>query len=90
MSIVKKKTWPKEFEEILSGKKRYEFRLADFDIQEGDTLVLEEFDPATKQYTGRAVEKNVTFVGSKFKPDEIPFWSKEDIDKYGLQIISLE
>ena len=32
------------FELVKSGKKKFELRLADFDIKEGDTLVLKEWD----------------------------------------------
>ena len=70
MAIVKKKIWPEYFEEVASGKKKFELRLNDFDINEGDTLVLEEWDPNTKSYTGRSIEKKVTYVG-KFKIDSL-------------------
>lgn len=46
MKIVKK-CWPKYFDAIASGKKNFEYRLNDFEINEGDTLVLEEWDPET-------------------------------------------
>ena len=57
MAIIKKKIPPEYFELIKSGKKKFELRLADFDIKEGDILVLEECDPKTRQYTGRTIEK---------------------------------
>lgn len=88
MAIIKKKIWPKYFDAIVSGKKKYELRLNDFDINEGDVLVLEEWDPDTKSYTGRSVEKKVTYVG-KFKIDEL-FWPEEEIKAKGIQVISLE
>ena len=64
MAIVKKKIWPEYFEEVVSGKKNFEVRLNDFDISEGDTFILEEWDPNTKSYTGRNIEKKVTYVKS--------------------------
>jgi hypothetical protein len=88
MSIIKKKIWPEYFEAVVSGKKKYELRLNDFVVQEGDTLMLEEWNPETKEYTGRTIEKKVTYVG-KFKMDEL-FWSEEEIREKGIQIISLE
>ena len=88
MSIIKKKIWPEYFEVVVSGKKKYELRLNDFEINQGDVLVLEEWDPATNDYTGRTVEKNVTYVG-KFKIDDL-FWPKGEIEEKGIQIISLE
>lgn len=87
--IIKKKIWPKYFELIKSGKKKFELRLADFKIKEGDTLVLEEWDPETKQCTGRSIKKKVGYI-AKFKPNELPFWSAQEIARKGLQIISLE
>ena len=84
MAIIKKKTWPECFELIKNGKKRFELRLADFNIKEGDTLVLEEWNPKTKQYTGRKIEKNVDYV-LQFKLDD--FGQKEEIKKKGLHVI---
>ncbi len=84
MAIIKKKTWTKEFNLIESGKKKFDLRLADFDIQEDDTLILEEWNPETKEYTGRTIEKKVNFV-FKFKLDD--FGQKQEIEEKGLNII---
>ncbi len=88
MATIKKKTWPEYFEQIVSGKKKYELRLNDFEVHEGDYLVLEEWDPETGDYTGRAVKKKVTGV-NRFKLDNM-FWPKEEIEKKGFQVISIE
>lgn len=88
MVVIKKKTWPEFFEKVASGEKRWELRLGDFEISLGDTLILEEWNPKTKQYTGRSLEKRVGYV-HRFKLNEL-FWPKEDIEKHGFQIISLE
>jgi hypothetical protein len=61
MAIIKKKTWPVYFEAVASGKKNFDLRLDDFAIKEGDTLVLEEWDPEMKEYTGRTIEKKSNF-----------------------------
>lgn len=82
-----KKVWPEYFQKILTGKKTYELRLADWLCKEGDTLVLQEWDPATKEFTGRTLEKTVTYVG---KTKNMKFWPKEDVEKYGYQIISFK
>jgi hypothetical protein len=42
---------------VKSGKKEFELRLADFDIAEGGTLILEEWNPDIQKYTGRSLEK---------------------------------
>jgi len=86
---VEKKTWPEFFEKVLSGEKNCELRLADFDIEKGDTLVLREWDPKTKDYTGRSVEKKVTMV-VRTKGDDFHNHTPEEIEKYGWQVIGLE
>ena len=86
--IIKKKTWLKYFQAILDGKKNYELRLADWECNEGDTLLLKEWDPETKNYTGREVSKKIKYV-ARFKINDL-FWPREDIERYGLQVISLE
>lgn len=84
---IKKKTWPEYFQKILDGEKTFELRLADFKCKEGDILVLEEWDPKTKEYTGRVLEKKVTFV---LKTKDIKFWPEKDVGQYGYQIISFK
>lgn len=42
MAIIKKGIKKEYFEDILSGRKKYELRLGSLDIKEGDTLILEE------------------------------------------------
>ena len=84
---IKKKTWPELFQKIVDGDKTFDLRLADFECKEGDILVLEEWNPNTKKYTGRVLEKKVTFV---LKTKDIKFWPKEDMEKYGYQIISFK
>ncbi|MBI2889003.1 MAG: DUF3850 domain-containing protein [Candidatus Liptonbacteria bacterium] len=88
MAIIKKKIWPEYFDDVASGKKKYELRLNEFEVHEGDTLLLEEWDPKTKGYTGRKVEKKVTYA-RVFKVDKL-YWPEEEIKAKGLQIMSLE
>jgi len=87
MQRIEKKILPEYFQLILEGKKTYELRLADWECQEGDILVLKEWDPAKQELTGREMEKQVTYVG---KTKDFNFWSKEEVDKYGYQIISFK
>ena len=62
MATIHKKVWREYFEKIISGKKKLELRLADFEINEGDTLVLEEWDKDKRKYTGRKVEVVATYI----------------------------
>ena len=88
MPTIRKKIWPGYFDAVASGKKKFELRLNDFDVAEGDTLVLEEWDPKTGEYTGRSIERKVGFV-YKFKIDEL-FWPEAAVREKGLQVLSLD
>ncbi len=85
--LIEKKTLPKLFNAVLKGKKTFDERLADFNCKPGDILVLKEWNPKTKKYTGRELRKKITYVS---KTKDINFWPKKDIEKYGLQIIGFE
>ena len=84
MAIIKKKIWPEWFKLVKSGKKKFELRLADFKIKQGDTLVLEEWNPKTKKYTGKKIRKKVKYL-LKFKLDD--FGQEKEIKKKGLYVI---
>ena len=89
MKKVVKKILPEYFQDILNGKKKYELRLNDFDIEVGDILVLEEYttsDPNTRKPTGRVIEKEVSYI-QRFKQQDLWF-SEEDLKEKGIQIIS--
>ena len=81
---IEKKVWPEFFSKILAGEKNFEVRLADFSCQPGDVLILKEWDPETKEYTGRELKKKINCV---IKTKDLVFWLKEDIEKHGYQII---
>ncbi len=85
--IVEKKAWPELFEKVLTGEKNADLRIADFQINAGDTLVFKEYNPKTKQYTGRKLEKSVSRVN---KIDLLKLYSAEDLKKKGLLLIELE
>ena len=82
---IEKKIWPEFFQKILEGTKTFELRLADFECKPGDILVLREWEPKTKEYTGRVLEKRVSYV---VRTKNVKFWPKEEVEKYGFQIIS--
>jgi hypothetical protein len=50
-------------------------------------LILKEWDSKNKIFTGRVIEKKVTYVK---KTKDIDFWTKDDIEKYGYQVISFK
>lgn len=68
----------------MNGDKNFEIRFNDFICNKGDILILKEWNPKIKKYTGRIIEKEVKIVS---RLNNLNFWSKEDIDKYGYQVI---
>lgn len=86
-SVVEKKILPEYFEKIRIGEKIFELRLADFKCKNGDTLVLKEWDHIDKKYTGREIEKKISYV---LKTKDINLWPEEEVKKYGYQIIAFK
>jgi len=84
MAIIKKKVWPEYFKLIKSNKKKFELRLADFKVEEGDTLILEEWDPKKKKYTGKSIRRKIKYI-LKFKLND--FGQKKEINKKGIYIL---
>lgn len=68
MSVHELKTWPESFEAIEIGDKLFEWRKDDRNYQEGDTVVLWEWDPARADddgqagFTGRRIVADVGYV----------------------------
>ena len=84
---IEKKVWPQYFEKILTGEKKFEVRLADYDYKKGDALVLREWDPEKKVYTGRAVEKKITYLA---KTKDMKFWTEDQVLEKGFVIMGIE
>ena len=87
MAVVRKKIHPEYFELLMKGRKKFEFRVADFDVKEGDTIVLQEWDPKTKKYTGRSVIKK---VGYMIKLNLDSFGQRDLLEKNGFYILQLD
>lgn len=63
MKIHKLKTHPDPFEAITRDIKKCEIRFDDGrDFEIGDILVLDEYVPITKTYTGRTLKKRITHI----------------------------
>ncbi len=56
------KTTPPFFQHIQSGAKPFELRKDDREFLVGDTLVLQEYNPDTGEYTGRTHSCNITYL----------------------------
>ena len=94
---IHKKISKEYFELIASGQKTSEFRIADFDCEPGDIMILDEYEYESdddsiknRHSTGRSLRRKVGHVGKTKdyawleRPD-----IKADVEKYGFQIISL-
>ena len=56
------KTIQPYFDAVEVGSKTFEFRKNDRDFQEGDTVVLREYDPKTDTYSGRELTFEIGFI----------------------------
>jgi Domain of unknown function (DUF3850) len=55
------KIWPEEYAEVKTWKD-YDFRKNDRDFRPGDVLRLHEWNPDTREYTGRRLTRGVSHV----------------------------
>jgi len=72
--LHKIKSWPKEFQSVLDGDKRHKVRRNDRNYQQGDYIILQEYNPKLEEYTGReirAVIYNITQPGTFGLPNDI-------------------
>lgn len=56
------KTWPEFYAAVRSGAKRYEIRSFDRPYAIGDELVLLEYEPLARTFSGRSLKAAVTFI----------------------------
>ncbi len=87
MRTIEKKIRPEFFKLVKSRKKNVETRLADFKISKGDTLVLREWNPKKKNFTGRVLRRKVKAVNHTYTHT---IHSPSEIKKYGLITIELK
>ena len=69
------------------GKSGGDFSETNFTSNVGDILVLREWDPKKNNYTGRVIEKEITFV---LKTKELDFWPEEEIEKHGYVVMGFK
>lgn len=65
-----------------------DFRLADFELEAGDEIVFREWDPETKQYTGREYTRTVRRITKHESPTR--YWSQEKLEENGMYVIEWE
>lgn len=75
-----------KFAEVKSGKKNFEVRLGNENINEGDILIIKE-RAEDKSETGEQIIKKVRYITTT---NSMPYYSDEDKSKLGFKIIQLE
>lgn len=50
------------FDDVLTGKKKFEVRKNDRNFKVNDELLLREYIPETKSYTGRELQMVITYI----------------------------
>lgn len=85
--IHRKKCIPSLFEDVRTGKKRFEVRLADFEVSVGDRIVLEEWDPEKQVYSGRSFSVEIEYI---LKTKDMPAWTPEKVAEYGFQVMQIK
>jgi hypothetical protein len=62
------KSWSRFFRPIVAGERTHELRRNDRDYRVGDRLLLREYDPDSKAYTGSHCEADITSMTSRDVP----------------------
>lgn len=58
------KVWPMYFDDLSSGRRNFDVRVNDRKFTIGDRLVLHEYNPVSKKYSGRHCVRYVQFMVS--------------------------
>lgn len=56
------KIWPEYFKAVVDGTKKCEIRFNDRDFKVGDHLILREWYPKAKWYSGDSIEVIITHI----------------------------
>lgn len=56
------KTWPRYFQDAKAGLKTFEVRRFDRSFAVHDHLLLKEYDPRAKEYTGDSILREITYI----------------------------
>ena len=90
MKVVTKKIDTEWFNLVESDKKKFELRVADFDLEEGDVIRLEEYigQEPNRTPTGRVIEKKVTYL----RKVDLKDWAKKqpEIMEKGFYVIQFD
>lgn len=87
MATHELKTHPEPFSRVRSGIKKAELRFDDRDFLIGDTLLLREWKPRAKRYSGRFERRKITDITWLFHwiPDVDSRWCILHLSEKGEQ-----
>lgn len=71
------------FQAVVDGIKKAELRHNDRDYQQGDGMVLQEWDPVLQRYSGRQVEAVISHM------IDVDQWNTPAMPKTGMVVLSL-
>jgi hypothetical protein len=74
------------FKKVKSGKKKFEIRLGNEEINEGDELTIIQRDSKGTPTKNRIIKKAGYIENTK----KLNYWPDEKIKKFGFKIIQLE
>ena len=80
------KSWPRFFNEIITGNKKHELRRNDRRYEVGMHLLLREYDEHKLEYTGRVQEVKITYITT----DDTPCALSDDALSSNYSILSIE
>lgn len=75
------KCWPEFFKAIVEGDKFWELRKFDRPFAEGDTVILQEYDPKKELFSGKEISMVIVYILTGY-----PEWGLKD----GYCILSLK
>jgi hypothetical protein len=85
------KTWPKYFDAVKRGSKTFEIRKNDRPFLIGQKLVLQEYDPDDEKYTGREIERRISYMTDfEQKPGFVVLGLETESDVLAERIAELE
>lgn len=61
------KTLPNYYQAVRDGLKTFECRFNDRNFEVGDTVILKEYLPESKTYTGRQMEIKIKYILENFE-----------------------
>lgn len=79
MKVHELKIGSEFFEAVKDGRKKFEIRKNDRNYQEGDVLVLKEYDPINQLFTGEIIKVEITYMTDWEQKDDYVVLGIEEI-----------